>query len=110
GVVLRARDDAAEACARQATIFRARCMGARMRRDQMYGGDVLTRRRLLELWPAGGAGAAVVRPRVSRAADPVLERRIPSSGEMLPAVGVGTWRAFDVGKSDQGRGTLQEAR
>ncbi|HYB41983.1 MAG TPA: aldo/keto reductase [Candidatus Methylomirabilis sp.] len=26
-----------------------------------------------------------------------LERRIPRSGEAIPAVGLGTWRAFDVG-------------
>jgi diketogulonate reductase-like aldo/keto reductase len=83
-------------------------MGARMRRDQMYGGDVLTRRRLLELLAAGAAGAAVVRPRVSRAADPILERRIPSSGEMLPAVGIGTWRVFDVGTSDEARAPIKE--
>lgn len=79
-----------------------------MRRDQMYGGDVLTRRRLLELLAAGAASAAVVRPRVSRAADPVLERRIPSSGEMLPAVGIGTWRVFDVGTSDEARAPIKE--
>ena len=29
----------------------------------------------------------------------MLQRPIPSSGETLPAVGLGTWRAFDVGAS-----------
>ncbi len=27
----------------------------------------------------------------------LLERRMPRTGELLPAVGLGTWRAFDVG-------------
>jgi diketogulonate reductase-like aldo/keto reductase len=31
----------------------------------------------------------------------LLQRPIPSTGEMLPAVGVGTWRTFDVGESEQ---------
>ena len=32
-------------------------------------------------------------------ASAMLQRPIPSSGETLPAVGLGTWRAFDVGAS-----------
>ena len=31
-----------------------------------------------------------------RAADRILERSIPKSGESIPAVGLGTWQAFDV--------------
>jgi diketogulonate reductase-like aldo/keto reductase len=29
------------------------------------------------------------------------ERRIPSSGELLPVIGMGTWRTFDVGEGDR---------
>jgi len=76
----------------------------------MYGGGVLTRRRLLASLAAGAASAvAAVGPRGRRAAaSGLLERRIPSSGEMLPAVGIGTWRVFDVGASDAERAPLRE--
>jgi diketogulonate reductase-like aldo/keto reductase len=32
----------------------------------------------------------------ARAADPILQRPIPKTGETIPAVGLGTWQAFDV--------------
>lgn len=35
-------------------------------------------------------------------------RPIPSSGEMLPIVGCGTWRNFDVGKAEAARAPLRE--
>jgi len=39
----------------------------------------------------------------------MLTRPIPSSGEQLPAVGLGTWRTFNVGASDAERAPLREA-
>jgi len=43
--------------------------------------------------------------------DGVLERRIPKTGESLPAIGLGTWQVFDVGGDPAGmaqaRGTLK---
>ena len=36
------------------------------------------------------------------------QRTIPSSGEMLPVVGVGTWRTFDVGAKPEDRAPLAE--
>ena len=48
------------------------------------------------------SGAALFGGRAS--AEPetkVLRRTIPSSGEALPAVGVGTWQAFDIGRSEE---------
>jgi diketogulonate reductase-like aldo/keto reductase len=36
------------------------------------------------------------------------QRKIPSSGEMLPVVGVGTWRTFDVGSKPADRAPLAE--
>jgi len=36
----------------------------------------------------------------------ILERPIPSSGERLPAIGLGTWRAFDVGAAAAERAPL----
>lgn len=41
------------------------------------------------------------------AAVTILQRPIPSSRETLPAVGLGTWRAFDVGASAAERAPLE---
>jgi diketogulonate reductase-like aldo/keto reductase len=38
----------------------------------------------------------------------LLERGIPSSGETIPAIGLGTWRTFDVGAGAAERGPLTE--
>ncbi len=38
----------------------------------------------------------------------ILMRRIPSSGETLPVIGLGTWQTFDVGKNPAERAPLEE--
>ena len=38
----------------------------------------------------------------------MMTRQIPSSGEELPVVGLGTWQTFDVGASDVDRDPLRE--
>jgi diketogulonate reductase-like aldo/keto reductase len=38
----------------------------------------------------------------------MLARAIPSSGEKLPVIGLGTWRAFDVGASEAEQRPLQD--
>jgi len=38
----------------------------------------------------------------------MLTRNIPSSGELLPVVGLGTWQTFDVGSSAEERSPLKE--
>ncbi|HEX8174233.1 MAG TPA: aldo/keto reductase [Pyrinomonadaceae bacterium] len=38
----------------------------------------------------------------------MLTKRIPSSGEMIPVIGLGTWQTFDVGASAAERQPLQE--
>lgn len=38
----------------------------------------------------------------------MLTRTIPSSGEQLPAIGVGTWERFDVGKDPKRRAELKQ--
>jgi aryl-alcohol dehydrogenase-like predicted oxidoreductase len=38
----------------------------------------------------------------------MLTRSIPSSGEQLPVIGLGTWRVFDVGSSISERASLEE--
>lgn len=48
----------------------------------------------------------VLNPRVFR--DELIKRPIPSSGEQLPIVGLGTWQTFDVGSSQSDREPLRE--
>lgn len=38
----------------------------------------------------------------------ILKRSIPSSGEMIPAMGLGTWQSFDVGDSPGERKPLED--
>jgi diketogulonate reductase-like aldo/keto reductase len=37
----------------------------------------------------------------------MMTRPIPSTGESMPVIGLGTWRAFDVGTHETGRGPLR---
>jgi diketogulonate reductase-like aldo/keto reductase len=53
----------------------------------------ITRRNWLKLAAALTLGG---RMPAARAADPILQRPIPKTGETIPAVGLGTWQAFDV--------------
>lgn len=41
-------------------------------------------------------GNAMVHPRVAAAKEPPLSRKIPSTGEVLPSVGLGSYHTFDV--------------
>jgi len=51
------------------------------------------------LTTAAAAGALVpLAPAVSLAARAILTRKIPKSGQMLPAIGMGTWITFNVGR------------
>jgi diketogulonate reductase-like aldo/keto reductase len=52
---------------------------------------------------AGGPGTDASAPDAS-----MRRREIPSSGEMLPVVGLGTWQQFDVGSSEEVRAPLKE--
>jgi len=45
------------------------------------------------------AAAAAPGAVIARVAPAMLMRRVPSDGEMLPAVGLGTWQTFDVSAS-----------
>ena len=48
------------------------------------------RRALIAALAAGAAGKPVL------AATPTLTKDVPSTGEALPLIGLGTWQAFDV--------------
>ncbi len=54
------------------------------------------------------AGVAAGWTGPAMAASPALmTRKIPSSGELLPVIGLGTWQTFDVGASAQARQPLE---
>ncbi len=44
-------------------------------------------------------GATLVAPRLAQAAAEPMRRAIPSTGEQLPVLGLGTWQVFDVAAS-----------
>jgi len=48
-------------------------------------------------------------PAAARAADTILQRPIPKTGEAIPAVGLGTWQAFDVGSDAAETAQAREA-
>lgn len=56
--------------------------------------------------PARGSPAAAPSP--GRAQTPMIRRAIPSSGEEIPVVGLGTWQTFDVGPAAEERAPLSE--
>lgn len=60
------------------------------------------------LLAAGCAALALMNTPASAQAPALLKRPIPRSGEMLPAVGVGTWQTFDVGPKAPERAELKE--
>ena len=54
---------------------------------------------------AGAAGAVLLRSGGLMAAPDagtMITRPIPSSGEAMPVIGLGTWQVFDVGSGDPG--------
>jgi aryl-alcohol dehydrogenase-like predicted oxidoreductase len=66
----------------------------------------MDRREVLRFLAASGAmmlGDSVAQPSGGR-----LERTIPSSGEKLPAIGMGTWLTFDVGGDAPARAVRAE--
>lgn len=64
--------------------------------------DEWTRRELLRAAGAGLALAALPTGVASAAEAPkLIEKPIPSSGESIPVVGMGTWQTFNVGRDDE---------
>ncbi len=63
----------------------------------------LTRSDFLKTIGGAGAAAALTSASPALAAKPVQKRPIPSTGEKLPIIGLGTSRVFDVDKSPEER-------
>jgi diketogulonate reductase-like aldo/keto reductase len=67
----------------------------------------LSRRSFLG-WLAAAAGAGAVPAAARLQSETFLHRPIPSSGEQIPAIGLGTARTFDVGPEPVERDPLRE--
>jgi len=67
----------------------------------------LSRRDTLRVFGATAAGALLGTSGAGAFPEPIL-RAIPSSGERIPVIGLGTWSTFDVGSSAAARAPLEE--
>ena len=56
----------------------------------------------------GGASALYFAGFSGADAKGIMTRTIPSTGEQLPAIGLGTWQVFDVGSDAAARAPLRE--
>ena len=56
----------------------------------------------------GGLGAAAALGRAAGQTGKIMSRKIPSTGEELPAIGLGTWQVFDAGDNAAARAPLRE--
>ena len=56
----------------------------------------------------GGLGAAFALSSTSGQTARIMTRKIPSTGEDIPAVGLGTWQVFDAGNDMAARAPLRE--
>jgi diketogulonate reductase-like aldo/keto reductase len=64
--------------------------------------DRLSRRAFVSA--LGALGAAATLPAIAqqvRTGGPILKRAIPSTGEQIPAIGMGTWITFNVGTDEK---------
>jgi len=52
--------------------------------------------------------AAASLPSASLAQERLMSRKIPSTGETLPVIGLGTWQTFDAGSDPSARAPLRE--
>lgn len=68
----------------------------------------MKRRDALRLIAASAAGltGALAMPSLAAIGATMTTRKIPSSGEVLPVIGLGTWQTFDVGTSQAERAPL----
>jgi diketogulonate reductase-like aldo/keto reductase len=71
----------------------------------------LSRRKMLRL-TAGSTLYVLAIPLLERALSfsrqGMIQRQIPSSGEMIPIVGMGTWQTFDAGNDAEARSNLEK--
>lgn len=68
----------------------------------------MDRRTIIKSLVSAGALLSLGITDIQSMSETIRKRTIPSSGEKLPSVGVGTWQTFDVGSSSAAREPLQE--
>ena len=68
----------------------------------------LSRRELLQLGLAAGAASLLPYEHLLAQTGPMIQRAIPSSGEKIPAVGIGTARRYDVAADTPERIEIKE--
>lgn len=70
---------------------------------------MISRRDMMKMLAASGAGILTNGFKLkSFYMNEMLKRKIPSTGESLPVVGLGTWQTFDAGSSETERNSLKE--
>ena len=69
---------------------------------------ILSRSTFLHLAGAPLVAALVASPAAAQTGPRMNTRKIPSTGEMLPVVGCGTWQTFDIGSSEAERAPRAE--
>lgn len=70
---------------------------------------ILTRRAMLKVSAGASAALALGRlPAFAQDISAIRQRPIPSTGELIPVVGLGTARTFNVGASEEERAPLRE--
>lgn len=67
-----------------------------------------TRREATKLMSLGTASLVLGPSIISLRSESIMKRKIPSSGELLPIVGLGTWQTFDVSNDSIKRKQLLE--
>ncbi|NND12079.1 MAG: aldo/keto reductase [Flavobacteriaceae bacterium] len=67
-----------------------------------------TRREASKLLGAAALGTLIMPSLAFTNARSIMKRKIPSSGEELPVVGLGTWQTFDVGNNAEKRAQLSQ--
>ena len=90
-----------------------RCLDcARYDKRKMNQSGGMTRREAARLICAGAAGLlwpiGAVRGKTTSESSTMLMRAIPSSGEKLPLIGLGTWQTFDVDLTSENEKQLEE--
>src|SRR5690242_12522521 len=68
----------------------------------------MTRREATRLIAGGAAGLVIAPSLRAQEKQTMLQRSIPSSGEMLPVIGLGTARVFNVGNSPNELSPLEQ--
>ena len=68
----------------------------------------MTRRDAVRVIGLGGAGMMLPRFGMAAEAQMMIQRAIPSSGEKLPVIGLGTWQSFDVATAAAEREPLEQ--